>query len=98
MLIDIAEVIFKGGNGGYGKVSFRKHMKGPDGGNGGRGGNLYVLAKPDLKLLNQFTRENIFSAAKGIPGMSNQKSGKNGDDLEITLPVGTRNPVKKFMI
>jgi GTP-binding protein len=89
MLIDIAEVTFKGGNGGGGKVSFRKNKKGPDGGNGGCGGNLYVIAKSDLKLLNQFTRENIFSAGKGIPGMSNQKSGKNGDNLEIILPVGT---------
>jgi GTP-binding protein len=66
MLIDIAEVTFKGGNGGNGKVSFRKHMKGPDGGNGGDGGNLYVVAKPDLKLLNQFSRETIFSAENGI--------------------------------
>ena len=89
MLIDIAEVIFKGGDGGGGKVSFRKHMKGPDGGNGGNGGALYVLAKNDLKLLNQFTRDNTFSAEKGIPGASNQKSGRNGDDLEIVLPVGT---------
>jgi GTP-binding protein len=89
MLIDIAEVIFKGGDGGGGKVSFRKHMKGPDGGNGGNGGALYVLAKNDLKLLNQFTRENTFSAEKGIPGASNQKSGRNGEDLEIVLPVGT---------
>lgn len=89
MLIDIAEVIFKGGDGGSGKVSFRKNKKGPDGGNGGCGGNLYVIAKSDLKLLNQFTQENIFSAGKGIPGMSNQKSGKNGEDIEIFLPVGT---------
>ena len=89
MLIDIAEVIFKGGDGGGGKVSFRKHMKGPDGGNGGRGGNLYVLAKPDLKLLYQFSREDLYSAGNGISGGSNQRSGKNGDDIEIFLPVGT---------
>ncbi|MCX6704917.1 MAG: GTPase ObgE [Candidatus Woesebacteria bacterium] len=89
MLIDIAEVIFKGGDGGGGKISFRKHMKGPDGGNGGDGGNLYVIAKNDLKLLNQFTQEDVFSAGKGVPGSSNQKSGKNGKDLEIFLPVGT---------
>ncbi len=89
MLIDTAEVIFKGGNGGNGKVSFRKHKKGPDGGNGGDGGNLYVLAVSDLKLLNQFTRENAFFAENGIPGASNQKSGRNGEDLEIKLPVGT---------
>jgi len=89
MLIDIAEVTFKGGNGGHGKVSFRKHMKGPDGGNGGDGGNFYVVAKPDLRLLNQFTRETIFSAENGIPGGSNQRHGKNGNDLEIELPTGT---------
>lgn len=89
MLIDTADVIFKGGDGGGGKVSFRKHKKGPDGGNGGRGGSLYVLAISDLKLLNQFTRENVFSAEKGIPGASNQKSGRNGEDVEIKLPVGT---------
>jgi len=89
MLIDIAEVTFKGGTGGGGKVSFRKHMKGPDGGNGGRGGDLYVVAKPDLKLLYQFSREDLYSAGNGIPGGSNQRSGKNGDDLEIFLPVGT---------
>jgi GTP-binding protein len=89
MLIDTADVIFKGGNGGNGKVSFRKNMKGPDGGNGGDGGNLFVVAKSDLKLLNQFTREDTFSAEKGIPGGSNQRHGKNGNDLEICLPVGT---------
>lgn len=89
MLIDTANVIFKGGNGGNGKVSFRKHMKGPDGGNGGRGGNLYVLAISDLKLLNQFTRENTFAAENGVSGESNQKSGRGGEDLEIKLPVGT---------
>jgi len=89
MLIDTANVIFKGGDGGNGKVSFRKNMKGPDGGNGGDGGNLFVVAKSDLKLLNQFTREDTFSAEKGIPGGSNQRHGKNGSDLEIYLPVGT---------
>ena len=89
MLIDYAEVIFKGGNGGNGKVSFRKHMKGPDGGNGGDGGNLYVRAKPDVRLLNQFTQLDTFSADPGVPGGNNQRHGKNGEDLEIKLPVGT---------
>jgi GTP-binding protein len=89
MLIDTADVIFKGGNGGNGKVSFRKNMKGPDGGDGGDGGNLFIVAKSDLKLLNQFTREDTFSAGKGIPGGSNQRHGKNGSDMEIYLPVGT---------
>lgn len=89
MLIDIAEVIFKGGNGGNGRVSFRKNMKGPDGGNGGDGGNLYVVAKSDLTLLNQFSRQDIFFAEDGAPGGNNQKSGKKGEDLIMYLPVGT---------
>ena len=89
MLIDLAEVTLKGGNGGGGKVSFRKHMKGPDGGNGGTGGNLYVVARNDLRLLNQFTREDTFVAGNGIPGGSNQRIGKNGESLDIFLPVGT---------
>jgi GTP-binding protein len=89
MLIDIAEVTFKGGNGGNGKVSFRKHMKGPDGGNGGDGGNLFIESVSDLKLLNQFSREIAFSAENGVPGGSNNRSGKGGEDLTIFLPVGT---------
>jgi GTP-binding protein len=89
MLIDIAEVILKGGNGGNGKVSFRKHMKGPDGGNGGDGGNLYIESVSDLKLLNQFSRETELSGGKGIPGGNNNRSGKDGEDLTIFLPVGT---------
>jgi GTP-binding protein len=89
MLIDFAEVIFKSGKGGNGKVSFRKHMKGPDGGNGGDGGNLFIESVSDLKLLNQFSRETEFSAENGIPGGSNNRSGKNGADVTIFLPVGT---------
>jgi GTP-binding protein len=89
MLIDKVEVIFKAGDGGNGKVSFRKNMKGPDGGNGGKGGDLYVIAKNDSKLLNQFSRENIFASEKGGHGGDNQKSGKNGQDLTIYLPIGT---------
>lgn len=89
MLIDYAEVTFKAGDGGNGRVSFRKNMKGPDGGNGGKGGDLYITAKSDLSLLNQFSRETIFSAKNGDPGGTNQRSGKNGADLEIFLPVGT---------
>lgn len=89
MLLDIAEVAFKAGNGGNGKSSFRKNMKGPDGGNGGRGGDLIVLAKSDLKLLNQFSRETFFSAENGAPGGTNGRTGKNGENLEISLPVGT---------
>ncbi len=89
MLIDKAQVVFKGGKGGNGKVSFRRNKKGPDGGNGGDGGNLYVVAKSDIRLLSQFTREDQFAAENGIDGANNQRSGAKGKDLEIYLPVGT---------
>ncbi len=89
MLIDVAEVTFRGGDGGNGKVSFRQHMKGPDGGNGGNGGNLYVIGKPDLKLLNQFSRETVFFAENGQFGGMNNKTGRKGEDLVIELPIGT---------
>lgn len=89
MLIDLAEVTFRAGDGGNGKTSYRAHRKGQDGGNGGGGGSLYVIAKNDLKLLNQFSRETVFSAGRGEDGGTNRKSGKNGTDLVISLPVGT---------
>jgi len=89
MLIDYVEVKFKAGDGGHGKTSFRKHMKGPDGGSGGNGGNIYVIAKNDLKLLNQFSRETDFFADNGVAGGTNRRSGAKGKDLTIYLPVGT---------
>jgi GTPase len=89
MLIDRVEVVFKAGDGGGGKSSFRRNQKGPDGGNGGRGGDVYVVAKPDLKLLNQFSRKILFAAENGVPGGTNQRTGADGKDLEIELPVGT---------
>ena len=90
MLIDNAEVVFKGGRGGTGIVSFGHRMRsGPDGGNGGRGGDLYVKTTSDITLLNQFSRKTIFYAGNGFPGGKRKRSGRNGSDLEILLPVGT---------
>lgn len=90
MLIDTAEVIFKGGHGGKGIVSFGKMARsGPDGGNGGRGGDLYVKAASDITLLNQFSRKTLFYAGNGFPGKRGKKTGLDGKDLEILLPVGT---------
>lgn len=90
MLLDQAEVIFKGGHGGAGKVSFGKMLRsGPDGGSGGRGGDLYVKASSDITLLNQFSQKNVFSAQNGYPGERKNKTGKDGEDIEVLLPVGT---------
>ncbi len=90
MFIDETEVILKAGHGGPGKVSFFKKPKGgPDGGNGGRGGDVYITGTSDLTALRQFTAVKTLSAEDGEPGGSNRKSGKGGKDLEILMPVGT---------
>jgi GTP-binding protein len=90
MLKDYVEVIFEGGHGGSGIISFgNKARSGPDGGNGGDGGDLYVRATSDITLLNQFSAKNEIEAPRGMPGGKNKRSGKSGEDLEIMLPVGT---------
>src|SRR4030042_5341946 len=86
MLIDIAEVTFRGGHGGAGMP---KKIKGPDGGNGGNGGDIYVKGSSDLNLLNQFRQQDFFTAGNGKMGAYNNKTGKAGNDIEILLPVGT---------
>ena len=89
MLLDKVDVTFKAGDGGNGKVSFKKIGRGPDGGSGGRGGDLYIEASSDLTILYQFSRKDSLSAGDGVPGWNNVKSGAKGEDLVITLPVGT---------
>lgn len=89
MLLDKVDVTFSAGNGGNGKVSFKKIGRGPDGGNGGRGGDLYVTASSDLTILYQFKQRDFLSAENGIPGGNNVKSGGKGNDLTVILPVGT---------
>lgn len=89
MLLDKVDVTFKAGDGGDGKVSFKKIGRGPDGGNGGRGGDLYITVSSDLTLLNQFSRKDYISAEDGVTGANNVKSGAKGNNLTLTLPVGT---------
>lgn len=90
MLIDEVDIILKGGHGGAGKVSFNPGKKaGPNGGNGGKGGDIYISAISDLRALNQFSKVKFLEAENGSPGDNFQKSGKNGKDLEIKMPLGT---------
>jgi GTPase len=90
MLTDEADVILIGGHGGAGKVSFgAKKYSGPDGGNGGRGGDVYITVSRELTLLNQFSAKTEISAENGQPGGRQKMTGKNGNDLEIILPIGT---------
>ncbi|EKE05942.1 MAG: GTPase ObgE [uncultured bacterium] len=89
MLLDKIDVTFCAGNGGNGKVSFKKLGRGPDGGNGGRGGDLFVTTTGDLTVLYQFSKKVVLAAENGIPGGDNIRSGGKGEDLTIILPVGT---------
>lgn len=90
MLVDEAEIIIRGGHGGPGRVSFKgKKSGGPDGGDGGRGGSVYVRATSDIYALKQFLSKKECRAQDGENGGAGIKSGANGRDLILTMPVGT---------
>lgn len=91
--IDEARVYVKAGDGGRGCVSFRREKYvpkgGPDGGNGGRGGDVIFLADNRLASLLDFRYKREYEAERGQHGMGSLCSGKNGEDLVIKVPVGT---------
>lgn len=93
MLVDEVQIKLKAGDGGDGKVSFHREKfvpkGGPDGGDGGKGGDVYLAGVNDISALNQFCRKKEFAAEDGKPGGPNRKTGKDGQDLVIKLPVGT---------
>ncbi|MGE5479706.1 MAG: GTPase ObgE [Chloroflexota bacterium] len=91
--IDIAKIKVKAGDGGDGHSSFRKEKfvpkGGPDGGNGGRGGNVILLADPHLNTLLDFKFKNSYEAEAGREGGKSNKTGRYGENLIIKVPVGT---------
>ncbi|MBV8246590.1 MAG: GTPase ObgE, partial [Candidatus Eremiobacteraeota bacterium] len=91
--IDEATIDVAAGNGGDGIVAWRREKYvpkgGPAGGDGGRGGSIYLEATPELSTLVEFRFKRRFSAENGKPGSSSNKSGKSADDLLIPVPVGT---------
>jgi GTPase len=89
MFITEINTKFIAGNGGNGKVSFFKSRRGPDGGNGGNGGSIYIAATSDIYALNNLAKNTEIKAENGQDGMANKKNGRNADDLEIKLPIGT---------
>lgn len=89
MLVDDVEIEIKAGHGGPGKASFYKKGVGPDGGNGGKGGDLYFKTTTDLTALNRYSGKKFFAAADGEPGGNNKKAGKNASDLTLLVPIGT---------
>ncbi|CAG4974500.1 MAG: GTPase ObgE [Lysobacter sp.] len=92
-LVDEAEIQVGAGNGGNGCVGFRREkfipLGGPDGGDGGDGGSVWLVADENLNTLVDFRHQRQFRAQRGQNGMGRQMYGKAGEDLVITVPVGT---------
>ena len=92
-LVDEAEITVTAGNGGDGCIGFRREkfipLGGPDGGDGGGGGAVWLQADENLNTLVDFRHQKQFKAQRGENGMGQQRYGKAGDDATITVPVGT---------
>ena len=93
MIVDHATIFVRSGRGGDGCVSFRRlkyiPKGGPDGGDGGDGGSVILVADPQVETLLDFAGRHHWRADGGQPGTGKQRHGKNADDLEVHLPVGT---------
>ena len=91
--IDEVHIDVSAGDGGNGCLSFRRAKNlpkgGPDGGDGGSGGNVVLKSNANLNTLARFRYEKYFGAEEGKKGLNNNKSGANGKDLIIKVPVGT---------
>jgi len=93
MFFDEARIYVKAGDGGDGCVSFRREkyvpLGGPNGGDGGRGGDVYLVANPHLNTLVGFKRRVHFKAQRGSHGRGKGQKGRQGDDVFIEVPPGT---------
>src|SRR5258708_3200172 len=93
MFIDKANISIQAGNGGDGSAAFRREKfvpkGGPNGGDGGRGGDVYLLAANRLRTLLDFVRNPHYAPPQGDPGSGYHKFGLSGDDLVLEVPCGT---------
>jgi GTP-binding protein len=91
---DRAKIHVAAGHGGGGCVSFRREARtprgGPDGGNGGRGGSVFIVADPAVEDLSRYRHAVHHKARPGQPGSGRRRHGKAGEDAELHVPVGTR--------
>ena len=91
--LDLAKVYIRSGGGGGGAVSFRREKfieyGGPNGGDGGSGGSVWVETVDGLNTLIDFRYQQHFFAKSGQPGMGQGRTGKDGDDIVLRVPVGT---------
>ncbi|SHL31184.1 GTPase ObgE [Roseibium suaedae] len=92
--LDQAKIYVRSGNGGAGSVSFRREKfieyGGPDGGDGGRGGDVWVECVDGLNTLIDYRYQQHFKASTGIHGMGKNRAGANGEDVTLRVPIGTQ--------
>ena len=93
MFVDIAKIKIKAGDGGNGAVAFHREKYvasgGPDGGDGGRGGNIVFKVDDNLSTLADFRYKRKYKAENGADGSGSRRNGKKGKDLIIRVPRGT---------
>ncbi|MEL6567295.1 MAG: GTPase ObgE [Pseudomonadota bacterium] len=92
--LDQCKIFIASGTGGKGAVSFRREayveFGGPDGGDGGKGGDVWAVAVDNLNTLIDYRYKQHFRAERGVGGMGKQRTGRGGKDVELELPVGTQ--------
>ena len=93
MFVDEVDIRVKAGDGGHGCMSFRREMKvprgGPNGGDGGRGGSIYLVASPHQNTLVTYRFHPEFNAERGRHGEGSNRTGRDGVDLTLEVPPGT---------
>ncbi len=93
MFVDKVKIFVKAGNGGNGAVAFHREKfvaaGGPDGGDGGRGGNIVLRVDDHMSTLMDFRYKRKYTASPGMDGQGGRRSGKRGEDLVIRIPRGT---------
>lgn len=93
MFVDVAKIFIKAGDGGDGAVAFHREKYvasgGPDGGDGGRGGNIVFVADTNISTLADFRYKRKYKAPKGENGKGDRRKGKNAEDLIVHVPMGT---------
>ena len=92
--LDQCKIYLKSGDGGRGAASFRREkfieFGGPDGGDGGKGGDIVFAAADNLNTLIDYRYRQHFRASAGRPGAGRERTGADGDDLVLPIPVGTQ--------
>jgi len=93
MFVDEVEIRVAAGHGGRGCLAFRREIRvprgGPSGGDGGHGGSVFVVASPHTNTLINYRFHPEFDAERGEHGQGSNRTGKNGQDLELAVPIGT---------